>query len=224
MCFSATASFGVAAPLLPAGLYCLNRARRENPKWMPFAAYPLAFGLQQVVEGVLWMGITSGEQALIGTASRGFLFFSHFFWLFWVPLSVLALESDPWRRRILAALAVLGGLYGASLFLPILLREDWLSVAVQHHSIIYRTTLIYDGFVDRGVLRVVYAALIVASLFIGSARRIRIFAVLIFVSVIAARLFFDYAFISVWCYFAAVLSLYVLYIVHEELKPVRPAP
>ena len=224
MCYSATASFGVAAPLLPVGLYCLDRARRENAKWMPFAAYPLAFGLQQAVEGALWIGISSGDQALIGAASRGFLFFSHFFWLFWVPLSLLLLESDARRRPFLAALAILGGLYGASLFLPIMLREDWLSVAVVHHSIKYQTTLIYDGIVGREVLRVIYAAIIVASLFICSARKIRVFAVLIFVSVIAARLFFDYAFISVWCYFAAVLSLYVLYIVHEELKPVRPAP
>ncbi len=224
MCYSATASFGLAAPLLPVGLYCLNRARRENARWMPFAAYPLAFGLQQAVEGALWIGISSGDQALIGAASRGFLFFSHFFWLFWVPLSMLALESDARRRPFLAALAILGGLYGASLFLPIMLREDWLSVTVVHHSIKYQTTLIYDGIVSRGGLRFVYAAIIVASLFICSARQIRVFAVLIFVSVIAAFLFFGYAFISVWCFFAAVLSLYVVYIVREEFKPAPSAP
>ena len=223
MCFSATASFGAAAALLPVGVYCLNRARRENPRWMPFAAYPLAFGLQQAVEGALWIGISSGDQALIGAASRGFLFFSHFFWLFWVPMSIFALESDARRRRILATLAILGGLYGASFFLPILLNEDWLSVAVVHRSIVYQTTLIYDGIVSRQVLRVVYAAIIVGSLFICSAKKIRLFAVLMFVSVIAANLFFDYAFTSVWCFFAAILSVYVLYIVREELKPALPA-
>ena len=218
MCFSATASFAVAAPLLPLGVYCLNRARRENVRWMPFAAYPLAFGLQQAVEGALWIGISSGDQALIGAASRGFLFFSHFFWLFWVPMSILALEPDAHRRRILAALAILGGLYGASLFLPILLNEDWLRVAVVHHSIVYKITLIYDGIVNRQVLQVIYAAIIVASLFICSVRQIKVFAMLMLVSVIVANLFFRYAFTSVWCFFAAILSLYVLYIVREELK------
>ena len=141
-----------------------------------------------------------------------------------IPSDLCDSESDVRRRRILAALAVLGGLYGASLFLPILLNEDWLSVAVVHRSITYQTTLIYDGIVNSEALRVVYVAIIVASLFVCSVRRIRIFAVLMFVSVIAAILFFDYAFTSVWCYFAAILSLYVLYIVRKELKPARPAP
>ncbi len=218
MCFSATASFAVAAPLLPLGVYCLNRARRENVRWMPFAAYPLAFGLQQAAEGAVWIGISSGDQALIGAASRGFLFFSHFFWLFWVPMSILALEPDAHRRRILAALAVLGGLYGASLFLPILLNEDWLTVAVVHHSIVYKITVIYEGIVSPQVLRLIYAAIIIASLFICSVRQIKVFAMLMLVSVIAANLFFVYAFTSVWCFFAAILSLYVLYIVREELK------
>ena len=48
---------------------------------------------------------------------------------------------------------------------------------------------------------------------------------LMLVSVIAANLFFDYAFTSVWCFFAAILSLYVLYIVRVELKsePTEPS-
>lgn len=219
MCFSATASFGVAVALLPVGVYCVARARRENPRWTWFSALPLAFGLQQAVEGALWIGISAGDPALTAAAARGFLFFSHFFWLFWVPLSILPLESDARRRRALTALAVVGGLYGASLFLPILVNGDWLGVDVIHHSITYQTVLIYDGLVDRQVLRAVYAAIIVVSLFIGSARQIRIFALLILASVIAAHLIYDYAFTSVWCFFAAVLSLYVFHIVRERLRP-----
>ena len=47
---------------------------------------------------------------------------------------------------------------------------------------------------------------------------------LMLLSVIAANLFFDYAFTSVWCFFAAILSLYVLHIVGEDFKPAQPAP
>lgn len=186
---------------------------------MPFAAYPVAFGLQQAVEGALWLGIASDDQALIRAASKGFVFFSHFFWLFWAPLSVLAVEGDGRRRRILAVLTVLGGGFGASLFLPVLLSDDWLNVAVSQHSISYQITVIYDGIVHREVLRAGYVGMIVASLLICSVNRVRVFAGLILISMVAAYLFFDYAFTSVWCFFAAILSLHVLYMVRKELKP-----
>jgi hypothetical protein len=48
-------------------------------------------------------------------------------------------------------------------------------------------------------------------LLFSSGRYIRIFGVIIMVSVIVATVFFGYAFISIWCYFAAVLSLYIVY-------------
>ena len=43
-----------------------------------------------------------------------------------------------------------------------------------------------------------------------SGRFIREFGVLITVSVVVATVYFGYAFISIWCYFAAVLSVYIL--------------
>jgi len=224
MCFSATASFGVAAPLLPVGVYCMQRAARVDARWVPFAAYPLAFGLQQAFEGAVWIGIDSGDAALTGAAAQGFLFFAYFFWLSWVPLSILALERGARRRRALVAVTVLGGLYGASLYLPLLLHGDWLSITVVQRSILYEPRLIYDGILDREILRVVYAAIIVGSLFVSSVSQIRVFAALIFASVIGAYLYFNYAFTSVWCFFAAILSLYVLYIVHREVRPAQAAP
>lgn len=217
MCFSATASFGVAAALIPVGAYCVTRAARSDRRWLPLAACPLAFGLQQAVEGTLWLGIGAGDAALVATAARGFLFFSHFFWLFWVPLSVLTLETEARRRRVLVVLTILGGLFGASIYLPVLLNEGWLVVGVAYHSITYKVATIYDDAVPNLMLRVVYAAIILSSLFIGTARGLRTFAVLILGSVVVAHLTFDYAFTSVWCFFAALLSLYILHMVRNVL-------
>lgn len=53
MCFSATASFAAGAGLLVVGAITLRQARRRAE--MPFAAIPLLFGIQQLIEGALWL-------------------------------------------------------------------------------------------------------------------------------------------------------------------------
>lgn len=218
MCFSATASFAVAAVLLPAGAYGLLKARRTEPEWIPLAAYPIAFAVQQAVEGLLWLGVNANDPTTIAAASRGFLFFSHFFWLAWVPISMYWIEKDRKRRVPLLALSGLGILFGLSLFLPLLLRMDWLSIELVQQSIEYKTVLIYDGLVDRRILRAFYALIIVSSLFLSSDRRVRVFAALVTASLIVAYLFFAHAFISVWCFFAAILSAYLVAVFAMERR------
>jgi hypothetical protein len=218
MCFSASASFAVAAALVPAGVYCLKTASCVGARWISLAAYPLAFAVQQIVEGVLWLGIESDDQAVIYAASRGFLFFSHFFWLAWVPFSVYWLADEQWRRRLLLGLSVVGALFGLSIFLPLLLMADWLSVEQVEHSIEYKTVLIYDGVVGRPVLRGLYALIILSALFLSSNRRVRLLAGLIAASFVGAYFYYSYAFISVWCFFAAVLSTYIVAILAIERR------
>ena len=53
MCFSATASFIAGTGLSVLGVATLRATRRKEE--IPFAAIPLLFGFQQIVEGVLWL-------------------------------------------------------------------------------------------------------------------------------------------------------------------------
>jgi len=225
MCFSATVSFTTAAALLPVGAYCLSKSRGAGPGWMAFATYPLAFGLQQVMEGLVWNGIEAGNLNLVEMAARGFALFSHFFWLFWVPFSVWLLESDRTRRKILLILTAFGFCYGLSIFIP-LLRDGWLSVAVAHNSLDYRATMIYDGAVDRIVIRIVYALQVVTAFMVSTNPKVRLFGFLILLSVIAAFIFYKYAFVSVWCFFAALLSLYMVYMLRDvkSFQTMKVAP
>jgi hypothetical protein len=214
MCFSATASFATAATLLPVGAYCIARTRDAGAGWLAFASYPLAFGLQQLGEGFVWLGLGSGDGELVNTSALGFAFFSHFFWLFWVPFSVWLLETDRTRRKILLFLSVFGACYGISIFIP-LFQEGWLRVEVMHHSIAYQATMIYDDYIDRLVIRLIYALQVVTAFMISSNHKVRIFGVLILLSVIMAFATYRYAFVSVWCFFAAILSIYMLYMVKD---------
>ena len=209
MCFSATASFTVAALLTPVAAYSLRIAKRADDRWLPLAAYPLAFAIQQAIEGLVWLSINADDPAMLAVTSRGFLFFSHFFWPAWVLFSAYYLERKGWRKTALLALAVFGVVFGLSICLPALLKADWLSVVVINGSLEYKTRLIYEGIVDRSTLRVVYAVLVVMALLLSSERLVKLFGLLIAASVIFAHDQFYYAFISVWCYFAAILSIYV---------------
>jgi hypothetical protein len=170
------------------------------------------------MEGVVWHGINHDEPRLVSLGARGFVFFSHFFWLFFVPLASLALETSKRRKAFLSVLTLLGALFGASLFLPLLLDGNRLTVEVVRHSIEYDTRLIYDGIVERWAIRVVYSLLIILSLMVSSNRPLQLFGGLIVASVLFAEAFFGHAFISVWCYLAAVLSLYVVYVMYTLKK------
>ena len=218
MCFSATASAAAAATLIPIGAYCINIARKDIPGWLMLAAYPMAFGLQQAIEGAVWLGINSNNQSLVDMASLGYVFFSHFFWLFWVPFSVYYMEMAGTRKRFLGILTILGFLYGLSLFTPLILREGWLVIEVVQNSLLYKTTMIYDGIVDRQVVRGVYALQVFLALILSSNPKIRIFGVMILVSVLGTFVFFKYAFVSVWCFFAAILSAYLLMVLQSERR------
>ena len=52
MCFSASVSFVAGTSLLAAGAVTVRKARHKDE--LPFAAIPLLFGVQQLVEGVIW--------------------------------------------------------------------------------------------------------------------------------------------------------------------------
>lgn len=216
MCFSATASFSVAALLLPAGSYSFAVAQRMDSRWMPVAVYPIAFSIQQAVEGMLWIGVDSGNQTLISVASLSFLFFSHLFWLAWVPFSVCGFETDPRHRVLLVCLCGIGTVFGLSMVLPLLFSPDWLVVTRVEHSLRYELVLAFDEVVSRPVLIGFYAFFVTSALLLSSDRRIRVFGGLIAISLLVTSFFFAYAFVSIWCFFAAVLSVYIFVVVMAE--------
>jgi Family of unknown function (DUF6629) len=212
MCYSASASFSIAATLFPAGIYCARMSRNDRARWLPLALYPIAFSVQQAGEGVTWLALAQNDQILAVRSALGFIFFSHFFWLFWVPFSVFWLEPEILRRRILGWLTGFGFVAGVTVYLPMLISEDWLTVTQVHHSIRYSTTLIYDDVIHRTVLRAIYAAIILASFFLSSHYQVRVFGLLIAVALFFAYFFFHHALISVWCFFAALASLSIVVI------------
>jgi hypothetical protein len=212
MCFSPEASFASGVVLFPAGLYCLTTASRKAPTFRALAALPLLFGLQQVCEGFVWVGLQSDNLPLVRGAGLLFLFFALFFWPFWVPFSVSFIEPRERVRGLLSVVALLALGAGWALYAPIVLDPQRLSIAVVNHSIRYHFIPV-PAFerVPGEFWRLLYLATICCPLLVCFNRHFRAFAWTLAISGVVSHLVFWYAFESVWCFFAAVLSVQLCY-------------
>ncbi len=228
MCFSSSASFVVAAVLLPLGVgsvrYCQDQQRSDL---LPLALTPLLFSLQQALEGLVWLGLgQSGSGWLVHPAALGYLFFAYAFWLGWFPWCVLRLNlhaPPPLRRRILVGLLALGLLMGGVLWLPLVVDASLFQPAVVHGSLDYHTTLLTDRWINLGFGSTIYAVIILGPLMLSASGRLRWFGGGILAAFLIAHLAYGYAFASVWCFFSALLSASLYWILRDPEPLALPA-
>jgi hypothetical protein len=128
MCFSATASFVAAGVTGMVGAAAVSRISQQSE--MPLAAIPLFFAAQQAVEGALWLTLPLAPDGPVSTSlTYLFLLFAKVFWPFFVPFSVLLVESELIRRRILIALCAAGAAV-AIFFLGSIVTDNPIFLAV----------------------------------------------------------------------------------------------
>lgn len=224
MCFSAEASFATAAVLVPAGAYCISAAVRKAPHYLGLAAVPLLFGVQQCAEGFVWFGLHHDDADLTRTAALCFLFFALAFWPFWIPLTVALLESKRRRKAIIAVITLLSLTWAMVLYYPVATDpQRWLTVRDEHHSVRYAYyELPVYALVSPPWLRLLYFGSIALPFAFCSDRQGLTFGLVLAASALTSHLVFSYAFVSVWCFFAALLALY-LCVVFYRMQPAAPA-
>jgi hypothetical protein len=190
---------------------------------LPVATVPIFFSLQQMAEGFVWRAMDRNESAGATAPALVYLFFALGFWPFWPSFCANFLALDPLRRWIARGLAVVNLAWTLFLFGPIASAPDrYLAVQVVHHSLHYEySDLPIYGVVPRPVLRLLYLAAVLAPVFLGSGsnRAMKLLALIVLVSILVAYLFFAHAFISVWCFFAAVISAYLCYFFRQHAPP-----
>ena len=218
MCFSAEASFAAAAILLPAGAIGMQRAYRTDRRYLPFAALPVFFGLQQLFEGLVWTGNALSSESMVQRFSLAYMFFSWLAWPVWVPLSTYFLEPCG-RRYVYLIFAIMGGMLGAMQYLPYFAHEGWLVTKFLPHAISYQGTVLFDFLMRRELTNALYFFVIVAPLLTSSNRHAQIFGILISAVATATYLFFQFAYISVFCFGGALMSLYIVYVVFRAATP-----
>ena len=204
MCFSATASFSAGAVLLGIGALTLKVARKAArcPREWPFAAIPLLFAIQQLIEGVIWLTFSVDAPLLNAVMTHVYSFFSHVLWPVYVPVAVLLMEPAGWRHRALIAFVAAGAAVGAYL-LYILLAFPVVSRPTGQH-------IEYDSpHFFAAVTMTLYLLSTALSPLLSTHRMVVVFGALALMSFGAAYAFYATWFISVWCFFTALLSAVV---------------
>lgn len=202
MCFSATASFTAGVGLLAIGAVTTSRINR--PAELPFALIPVLFGVQQLIEGGLWLTFPVSAPHINSVLTHLYSLFSHVLWPVYVPIAVLLIEPEMWRRKALMAIALAGAAVGLYL-LYFLVTEPIISEVIGRH-ISYQSAHFYTPAV-----MTLYVLATCVSSFVSSCKTIRWFGAATFSALVTAYGFFDFWFISVWCFLAAILSMIVLF-------------
>jgi hypothetical protein len=199
MCFSATASFIAGTALFVLGVATLRATQRRSE--IAFAAIPLMFGLQQMVEGTLWLSSRFDAPQLNLAMTYLFSMFSHVLWPVFVPFAIGLLETVPWRRKVIWGFQGVGLLVGLYLLFLII---EFPVTAVVAENIVYVSPHFY-----KIPVMLLYLAATCISCFFSSSATIRLFGVLALLLFAVAYVFFAVALFSVWCFFAAVLSVII---------------
>ena len=200
MCFSAPASFIAGTALSAIGLVALRNTRKRTE--VPFAMIPLLFGIQQFTEGVIWLTFSYDAPILKETMTYLYSVFSHVLWPIYVPLTVGIMEAVLWRKKAIFAFGAAGLAVGLYLLYYIVATPMVAEIVGRH--------IVYDSphFYLIPVMIVYLAATCVSCLF-SSHGFVKLFGGLMFASFIAAYLVHVMALVSVWCFFAAILSLLI---------------
>ena len=218
MCFSAEASYTAAALLLPAGAIGVQRAYRTDRRYLPLAALPIFFGLQQLFEGLVWTGNALSSDTMVQRYALAYMFFSWLAWPVWIPFSTYFLE--PCRRRyIYLVFAIMGGMLGATQYFPYFAHEGWLVTNFFPNAISYQGAVLFDFIMRRELTNALYFFVIIAPLLTSSDRRAQIFGLLISVVAAVTYLFFQFAYISAFCFGGGLMSLYIVYMIFRETAP-----
>jgi len=211
MCFSANASFIAGALLSIVGVASILKAPHRSQRL--FAAIPLLFGVQQIVEGMIWLTLPNPNYGFAQKAlTHIFLFFAQVIWPVWIPTAFLLLKQRTKRRMVQKILVVIGLVIGLYLFYCLLNYN--VAAQIELHHITY---LQEHPAVFRELGFVLYAIATVVPPFLSHIRRVWIIGLAVLVSYIISDFYYQHYLLSVWCFFASIISV-TIYAVITHLR------
>ncbi len=203
MCFSASASFATSGILSAIGLRNLLVVKKKSQQM--FASIPFIFALQQACEGFLWLSFTNTAlDPYKQVFAYGFLFVAFMLWPVWIPLSVCNMENDGTRKKYMKIPLAAGISFALFLFGWLAYFGVTVAIADQHiwYDIAMPYSLLYCG-------TLLYLFATIAPFYISSTKYTPLFGTCLGASYIIAYIFYYQTLVSVWCFFAAVLSILI---------------
>lgn len=207
MCFSATASFSASAVIAVIGVATLRLVR--EPRTLLFAAMPLLFAFHQLTEGFVWLGL-DGRIGRLALDHVAFMFTMYAQGLLpaLMPLAVALMEPRGWRRGAILGLTAIGAVAAGwdaigLISLPLHTFIDGNSVAYRNHM---------TGNLPISLL---YISATCGALLLSTHRVVRWYGALNIVVLAITQIVKSYAFASVWCFYAAIMSTMIYWQFHR---------
>jgi hypothetical protein len=234
MCFSATASFVAAGTLGAIGIAAVHKAKLSPIR--PLAYLPIFFGLQQALEGIVWLTLnlpsaTLWWNILQGIGIYGYVFFAAIFWPIWIPYALYKVETNTHCRMFLYHIMILEIIMGV-LYLMSWHFTPLNAININCHIsypifdapvswLNYTSTSIMVNFGLKFVkyfMQGVYLLGSTMSFFYSSLPFAKLIGMLAIIGYIVARVGYALSFASVWCFFAAAISVLTYYVVVQYQK------
>ena len=218
MCFSPMASFVASFFLGGVYLAAYRKVLNQN-KYLPailgIVLIPFFFAIQQFSEGFVWLSLLYNFNDIIkNMAINMFMFFAFIFWPAYTPISMYRLEQNNSCKKILKILILVG--FMTAIFLLERLCYFGVNAQLANCHIMYNSNL---SQFSTNVMYLTMAAYLLAtcgSLLVSTFPRVREMGILISLAYIATYLFYVNFLISVWCFFAAIISLLVYWVVARK--------
>jgi hypothetical protein len=213
MCFSATVSFIASGALAVSGVAIARMPKSRSA--IPLSLAPVIFATHQFIEGLLWLnhkGVLA--DSFKPAAVYAFLLIAYVLWPIFVPFSAYTLESGR-VRRVIMLLCLFTGMYAGLAALVGIIRGP-VDASVVGHSFAYAIDIPRIFFTP-------YVIAVAIPFLVSSNKRLALFGVALAASCVAAMFIASSStFPSVWCFYAATLSLllYLLfrYSAKQKLK------
>ena len=220
MCFSAGASFAAAGVLSIITLLSIKQAHTK--KVIPLALIPLFFGIQQASEGFVWITLNNGDTTNILhlVSMYTFLFFAGVFWPTWVPTSLYLAEDSYKRKRLLLKLICCGALVSLAFLWAWVLKTTG-AVVINHHidypviNYPFDCTNQTSREIGSYVLSFLYGLVTIIPFFVSSIPYMNLLGITFGIGAIITYVFYVMAFSSVSCFFAAICSVIMYFIINN---------
>lgn len=212
MCFSPGASFAASAAIIAIGVVSIRKV--QKPSQLLFAAIPFIFGVQQISEGFLWLTLTNDSYVFLEKPmTYTFQFFAQVLWPLWLPLSIMILEPPGKYRSILQVFVVIGAIVALWLGYSVFFGGVDASIENQHIAYVRRVPDIFTP-----VTGLFYLIVTVAPSFFSNIKRIWLLGTTVFISYVITAVFYSGNVISVWCFFASLISIAVLLVMMQARR------
>jgi hypothetical protein len=216
MCFSVESSFAAGAVLSAAGIIAM--ALTKEKKQLFFASIPFIFSIQQFSEGFLWLSFDGSDHInWMDPAKYTYLFFAQVLWPVWIPFAVYHFEKDPIRKKAIRLALYIGIMLATYHAFCLLTYPSDVSLFNNHLQYSIGRPYPY-GFFNTYITGILYFIPTVLSLLMGGDKLVRLLGLIILLSYLVTWLLFHAHVISIWCFFSAIISLMIVFIINEARK------